>query len=853
MDEGQTRLAFLCCCFFSILLACDAVDTIFPDEPLPDGKYVVSSGGTFEMGFFSPDSSRNRFFGIWYKIISTGTVVWVGNRDFPLNDTSGTLQLSKDGNLIVLNSSSSSSVVWSSNASSTTQNPVAQLLESGNLVVRDASDENPENYLWQSFDHPSETALPGMKMGKNLVTGLDRVLKSWKSSNDPSTGNYSFLIDSSGFPQLFLMGSGSVERFRSGPWNGERFSGSPGLKPNPIYTFEFMFNHEEIYYSFQLINSSVFSRLVLNPNGVLQRFTWNYRNQVWTTLINAPADNCDYYGLCGGYGSCDIGNNPVCSCLDKFKPKAPKDWATTDWSSGCHRKTPLNCKSDGFIKYSGVKLPDTRNSWYNQSMSLKECEQMCLKNCSCMAYSNIDIRGKGSGCLLWFDDLMDVRILGENGQDIYIRMASPELGSSGLKIKIIRVCLGIFAAILLLGLMLTLYTWKKKQKKKEKLWQQELTREGSFGSSSRQLQTVDSKKDDLDLPLFDLTTILKATNYFSPNNKIGEGGFGPVYKGTLKEGQDIAVKRLSKYSIQGLDEFKNEVILIAKLQHRNLVKLLGCCIEGVEKLLIYEFMPNNSLDSFIFDKSRSKLLDWPRRLHIINGIARGLLYLHQDSRLRIIHRDLKAGNILLDDEMNPKISDFGMARSFGGNETEANTKRVVGTYGYMSPEYAVDGHFSVKSDIFSFGVLVLEIISGNRNRGFFHPDHHHNLLGHASILHNEGRSLELIDAHLSESCYLEEILRSIHVGLLCVQKSPEDRPSMSNVVLMLGSEGALPKPKEPGFFTERNLFYEADTSSSKPAESSGNELSITIIEARKLLKLLVVMPLIFLFLLLLDM
>lgn len=379
------------------------------------------------MGFFTPDNSGNRFFGIWYKIISPGTIVWVANRDSPLNDTSGALTLSQNGELLI--QTSNNTIIWSSNSTSPNQNnPIAQLLETGNLVIRQANDENPGNYLWQSFDRPSDTALPGMKIGTNLVTGLNRVLRSWKSSSEPETGDCSFSIDSHGFPQLFLRCNGSAERFRSGPWNGERFSGSPGLKPNPIYTFDFVFDQQEIYYTFNLINASVFSRLVLGPTGVLQRFTWNYRNQVWTTIINAPADTCDNYGLCGGYGSCDIGNNPVCSCMDKFKPKSPNDWATTDWSSGCVRRTALSCGSDGFVKYSGVKLPDTRKSWFNTSMGIEECEDMCRKNCACMAYSSIDIRGKGSGCFLWFDDLMDVRILGENGQDMYVRMASSEIG-----------------------------------------------------------------------------------------------------------------------------------------------------------------------------------------------------------------------------------------------------------------------------------------------------------------------------------------------------------------------------------------------------------------------------------------
>ncbi|KAL6333490.1 hypothetical protein AAG906_028675 [Vitis piasezkii] len=315
-----------------------------------------------------------------------------------------------------------------------------------------------------------------------------------------------------------------------------------------------------------------------------------------------------------------------------------------------------------------------------------------------------------------------------------------------------------------------------------------------------------------ELHCFNLTTILTATNNFSDANKLGEGGFGPVYKGKLLNGKEIAVKRLSRKSGQGLEEFKNEVMLIVKLQHKNLVRLLGCCIEREEKLLVYEYMANTSLDAFLFDPIKSRQLDWAKHAAIVGGIARGILYLHEDSRLKIIHRDLKASNVLLDEEMNPKISDFGTARIFGSNQIDANTKKVVGTFGYMAPEYAMEGLFSMKSDTYSFGVLLLEILSGKKNSGFHHPDHSQNLLSHAWQLWNEGKGLEFIDPNLVDNCPVSVALRWIHIALLCIQEGPNDRPPMSSVVLVLGSETAsLPTPAARPFSVGR--FFISDQSS----------------------------------------
>ncbi|CAL5402908.1 unnamed protein product [Camellia sinensis] len=832
-----TMLLFLSF-LISISMICQASDTITTTQFITDNQTIVSSGGSFEMGFFSPGSSNNWYLGIWYKKITTRTVVWVANREISIMNPSGVIKIFNSGILVLLNKTTGK-IIWSTNTSRSVQNPVAQLLESGNLVVKEANDDNPDNFLWQSFDYPCDTLLPGMKLGKNLVTGRDWYLSSWKSNDDPARGFYTYWLDLHGYPQLWGS-NGSVEWYRYGPWNGQRFSGNPSLKQNNIYNFSFVFSKQEAYYIYELLNSSIVSRLLINKNGYVQRWTW-VDGRGWVLYITGPTNTCDRYAMCGAYASCNIGNSPICGCLDKFVPRLPTEWAMGISSSGCVRRKALNCQnSDGFLKYSGIKLPDTRYSWFNESMTLKECQTACLHNCTCMAYAALNISsGEGSGCLLWLGDLIDIKEdFTGNGQDLYIRMASSELGRvystiskasyEGKKGEKIGISLALSMGLGLLICCLIFHVWRKKQ-------QQQIKRKGTMRDIFKQGGNNESQKKDLELPLFDLATIMNATSNFSASNKLGEGGFGTVYRGTLEEGQQIAVKRLSRNSRQGIDEFKNEVICIAKLQHRNLVKLLGCCIQGEEKILIYEYMPNKSLDSFIFDPIRCTILDWPKRFHIINGIARGLLYLHQDSRLRIIHRDLKLSNVLLDIVMNPKISDFGMARSFKGDETEANTNRVVGTYGYMSPEYAVDGHFSVKSDVFSFGVLVLEIVSGKRNRGFFHPDHNLNLLGHVKIkawmVYKEGKSLDLLDEAVRDSCHVSEVLRSIHVGLLCVQQSPKDRPTMSSVVLMLGSEGALPCPKQPGFFTERNLT-KADNSSGRNAPTSTNEFTITILEPR---------------------
>ncbi|KAK1439559.1 hypothetical protein QVD17_05379 [Tagetes erecta] len=800
-----------------------AANTISANQILRRDETIVSPQETFELGFFKPGNSTNYYVGIWYKKISPRTVVWVANRNTPLVDSSVDLTLTLQG-VLLLRNATKGNVVWSSVNSSTTsvmRNPIGKLQDTGNFIIYEEGEDN--NPIWQSFDYMTDTLLPGMKQGWNLITGIERRFTSWKSNDDPGNGEFSYWIDTRGYPQLILS-EGRVIRFRGGPWNGLRFSGVSNLRPNPFYSFTFVVNKREIYYQYNLIDTSVITRLVLQPSGRVDRFLWIDSKQEWNLYLTRQNDLCDQYAVCGPFGSCDIAKSPVCECLKGFEPTSPDQWKITDWSQGCRRTIPLDCKpGEGFNKYSNIKLPDTRGSWYNQTMTLVECDKMCKSNCSCTAYTTLNISGTGSGCLLWFGDLIDIRTFAENGDTLYIRLSASALASienrSQSARRRARVIVPVaFGALIILVSVGLFYGLNKKKQQQQRI------------PGNKLGQDPENRSDDehLELPLFGLSMILKATNNFSMNNKLGEGGFGAVYKGVL-DGKEIAVKRLAETSTQGLHEFKNEVISISRLQHRNLVKLLGCCIEGDEVMLIYEYMHNKGLDSFIFDKTQSKLLDWPACFQIIIGIARGLLYLHQDSRLRIIHRDLKASNILLDKDMNPKISDFGTARSFGGNQIQAKTSRVVGTYGYMAPEYAGGGTFSIKSDVYSFGVLVLEIVCGEKNNGFVHKEHCNNLIGHVWGLHKEGKSLQLVAKCLGESINVSQVLRSIHVGLLCVQRHPEDRPTMTSVVVMLGSEGPLPPPKEPGFYVGKTPEVTTQFSCSY---CSNNELSITIMNGR---------------------
>ncbi|KAH7650655.1 S-receptor-like serine/threonine-protein kinase protein [Dioscorea alata] len=826
--------------FFYFSQAISAKDTITPIQPLAYNETLVSADGRFSLGFFTPGKSKNQYIGLWYNKMADKTPVWVANRKNPITSSTGLVSISSStGELLITDQNSA--VVWSSGSIVTNMfNPVAQLLNSGNLVIKDANSSD-DKFAWQSFDYPTDTLLEGMKMGVDFVTGLNRTLTAWTSESDPSPSQYYLMLDIHGDPQLVLC-SGSKKVYRTGPWNGLRYSAIPATLTYYGFNFSFINNKKEISYYFTTI-PSVLSKLAVNQSGQLQRSLLVEGSGLWNIIWYAPMDQCDKMPPCGPFATCNPNNSPKCDCIQGFKPKSSDQWMYRDATEGCVRKTRLDCKNgtDGFLPIPNLKLPDTSNATVDTSLSLDKCKVKCLSNCLCTAYALADVRNGGSGCIIWTNELTDLKFLTNDtdGQDLYVRLAAADLGQSPTTTRKSKKWIYILVIILLFLMLILAYVgsllWRRRKRRRMRDVEEintpfhDSSNQGIVSGNDLELSTG----SDLELPLLDLKTVAFATDNFSVANKLGEGGFGPVFKGKLGNGQEIAVKRLAKTSVQGMVEFKNEVLLIAKLQHRNLVRLLSCCIEGEERILIYEYMPNKSLDYFLFEKSKDQVLDWQTRFKIIMGITRGILYLHQDSRLRIIHRDLKASNILLDEEMNPKISDFGMARIFCADEAVGNTMKVVGTFGYMSPEYAMDGIFSQKSDVFSFGVLVLEIITGKKNRGVYLAAPHTNLLDHVWTLWKEGVSLQLVDESMGSYYSMNEVMRCIKVGLLCVQNHPEDRPFMSSVLLMLsGDNTLLPNPKEPGFAMRSGVTYKMESSSSKANLSSSNDMSVTLMEAR---------------------
>ncbi|XP_057513652.1 putative serine/threonine-protein kinase [Actinidia eriantha] len=354
---------------------------------------------------------------------------------------------------------------------------------------------------------------------------------------------------------------------------------------------------------------------------------------------------------------------------------------------------------------------------------------------------------------------------------------------------------------------------------------------GVFKSCKTKTATQSEEIAPNNVRLFSYNSLRSATRDFHPSNRIGGGGFGVVYRGVLRDGTYAAIKCLSAESKQGTDEFLTEVNMISNIQHSNLVELIGCCVEGSNRILVYEYLENNSLaNTLLGSKGKHVALDWPTRAAICVGTASGLTFLHEEAEPRIVHRDIKASNILLDGSFHPKIGDFGLAKLFPDNVTHIST-RVAGTAGYLAPEYALLGQLTKKADVYSFGVLVLEIVSGRSSSKAAFGEDLLVLVEWAWKLREEGRLLDIVDPELAE--YPEnEVMRFIKVALFCIQAASHQRPNMKQVVAMLSKDVTLNEKllTEPGVYrahTSRKMVGGSSLAASSSADKGKQSVNLS--------------------------
>ncbi|THU43988.1 hypothetical protein C4D60_Mb02t02640 [Musa balbisiana] len=577
-------------------------DTIVPGEYFYEGQNLISANGKFELGFFNPGDASNAYVGIWYHNITDKTALWVLNNVAPVTISPGYLHLTGDGNLQVCNAADF--VIWFT-GTPYGNNTIVRLADSGNFLLEDRDSNTTE---LQSFDYLTDTLIPGMKLGLDKVTNHATKLISWLNATDPYPGAYSCTMETQGtLPEIFITKGQSLRIFRSGPWNGHVFSGIPRMGNISQLKFSFLSNEQEVYFSIDTINNSGLFRAVMDFRGVFQLLEWSATSSGWTSLWAVPQDQCDFYALCGANAVCTETSSVLCQCLQGFVPKSPANWYQNHFSDGCVRQEALSCSSDGFLHLRSVKLPDTVNATADSNMTLNKCSDWCLKNCSCMAYAVT----AWSGCLIWRGDLMDLRKFNQGGDQLYVRLLASNIDSAmdnHVKKTVLVITIPTMLSFLLLA-STCVVLWRRRVRKQDTIMiksKQPQTTIGLDYWTGIPAKHADQRAGSMNmmglLSSFDLSTIKAATNNFSVGNKLGEGGFGIVYKGVLRDGKYIAVKMLSKCSSQGPDEFRNELLLIANLQHRNLVRLLGCCIEGDERILILEYMENKSLDAFIYEK-----------------------------------------------------------------------------------------------------------------------------------------------------------------------------------------------------------------------------------------------------------
>lgn len=709
------------------------------------------------MGFFSPGNTGNHYIGIWYKGLPQKTLVWVANRNRPVFDPfSSELKLLWDGNLVIL--ASSKRQIWSTGSTSLMPNSTSGvLLDNGNFILRKTSDVS--SVAWQSFDHPTDTWLPGAKFVYDSHTSERTVLVAWTDFDDPAPGIFSAMPAAEGKFLLSLFNRSEVY-WNCSDWTEADYGLQPSRTVENTINFTFVSNENETYSKYSSVAPYNLSRIVLGPTGLFQHLVWAKHIQEWKVFSILPTQTCEIYPFCGASSNCNQSDAPVCDCALGHSDHLKLE----DHMGRCKRINASKCSGDGkdnFFLIPHTQLPKNSDSFMVENIDA--CRLLCLSNCSCSAYAYID------KCQIWTDEKFMVQHSAsvEVFKDFYVRIAAldwKEESKKKGKPSLVAAVVVSLAFLVLLGVLLATIRTR------------------------RFARAVDDH-----LLHFEYRVLKKATKNFS--EKIGEGGFSSVFWGALPDSTPVAVKKLANQN-QSNKQFLAEIRTIGTIQHVNVVRLRGFSAEESKRFLVYDYLTNGSLAAHLFQKG-SNTLDWKTRYNIAIGIAKGLEYLHERCRDRIIHCDIKPENILLDSELAPQIADFGLAKLVGRDASQVITT-MRGTRGYLAPEWISGGAITSKVDVFSYGKMLFEIISGKRNTEELNSDMRDYLpLQVANSIAKGEEVLPLVDRRLKGLVEMEELCRACKVACWCIQDSEEDRPTMSQVVQILEGVMAVEKPPIP--------------------------------------------------------
>ncbi|XP_058732516.1 G-type lectin S-receptor-like serine/threonine-protein kinase LECRK1 [Vicia villosa] len=790
---GYTIATITLVLFISWLLPSIGVETEAPQSELipPGSSLSISSAhpsswrshsGLFSFGFYR--QGNGFVVGIWFGK-NNRTIVWTANRDYPPVTSTANLQFTMDGTLILKDQHGQEKVMVNANARAS----FASMLDSGNFVLYDSN--NISKIIWQSFDFPTDTLLEGQSLP------LGGQLFSSSSNHNSSTGKFYLHMRTDG--DLTLYPAYTLES----AWEAYWASGTAG-DGRPTIQYYLYLNKTGLL---QIWNRSSNSNLIatlksdegdqhntgnqtiyratLDSDGVFRLYAYHVNNESNNIIGSWPGKNtCDVKGFCGYNSYCTFNDDkPVCNCLPGYKFVD-----ANDDTLGCERNySKEECKGDRDAKAFYEMVPMNNIVWEDcpyfkdERMSFEqECSFACLVDCNCWAavYKKEDGHCKKQGLPLRYakrsheaDDSTTAFLkVGKNSiqsSKSYGKPISfPIKTTSNKSVVHIIVITSIFSVVLCSVIVISIhYIYKIRVLKYKRL-----TETWNFGGLN----------EEVSLRRFTYNELRRATNHFK--EKLGKGSFGAVYKGALNKGKRlIAVKRLEKLVEEGEREFQAEVRAIGKTHHRNLVRLLGFCAEGSKRLLVYEYMINGSLGKLLFGDQRRP--DWDERVKIALDIARGILYLHEECEAPIIHCDIKPQNILMDEFWTAKISDFGLAKLLMPDQTKTFTV-IRGTRGYMAPEWNKNVPISPKTDVYSYGIMLLEILCCRRNIDVDHVLEPEEILlsGWAYKSFVAGEVNKLVPCEVIDNDVLENMIK---VALWCIQDDPLLRPTMKGVVLML--------------------------------------------------------------------